>query len=90
MAKAVADPAELRRFARDLNRFNGELQGLLSNLHSRLHALEKTWRDQEQKKFSDEFTQTTKVLNRFVDSSNQHSAFLLRKAQQIEAYLNQR
>ena len=34
MSKAHIDPAELRRFAQDLNRFNNELQTLLSSTDS--------------------------------------------------------
>src|SRR6185369_11172249 len=60
MGKANVDPAELRRFAADLNRFNIELQGLVSGLHGKMRALEQTWRDQEQRKFSEAFEQTAK------------------------------
>ncbi len=90
MAKANVDPAELRRFARDLKRFNSDLQALMSGLHSRMRGLEKTWRDQEQRKFAEEFDQTTKTLGRFVESSDQHVSFLVRKANLIEEYLQQR
>ncbi|MDB5173243.1 MAG: WXG-repeat protein, partial [Phycisphaerales bacterium] len=51
MSKANVDPSELRRFAHDLNRFNSELQTLMSGLHGKLSGLEATWRDQEQRKF---------------------------------------
>jgi uncharacterized protein YukE len=62
MSKAHVDPSELRRFASDLNRFNTELGRLVSTLHSRMRSLEATWRDQEQKKFAEEFDQTAKLL----------------------------
>ncbi len=90
MAKAHVDPAELRRFARDLKRFSGELQALVSGLHGRMRSLEKTWRDQEQRKFAEELEQTTKTLRRFVQSSEQHVSFLVKKAGHIEEYLQQR
>lgn len=90
MAKAVVDPAELRRFAQDLKRFNNELETQLGALHSRLSALSQTWRDQEQTKFSEEFEHTIKVLGRFVEASNQHIPFLMRKAERLEDYLRQR
>ncbi len=90
MAKAVADPAELRRFAHDLKRFNEDLRGQLSTLHTRLVELSQSWRDQEQKKFTDEFEQTVKVLSKFLDSSDKHVPFLMRKAERIEDYLQQR
>ena len=47
MGKANVDPAELRRFASDLAKFNNELHGLLQGLKGRMHNLEGTWRDQE-------------------------------------------
>lgn len=90
MAKAVADPEELRRFAADLKRFNDDLQSQMSALHGRLMHLSQTWRDQEQQKFAEEFEQTMKVLVRFTEATNQHIPFLLRKAQRIEEYLQQR
>lgn len=90
MAKANVDPAELRRFARDLNRFNGELQNLINSLHSRLRGLEQTWQDQEQKKFAEEFDQAMKTLGRFLEASNRHVGFLAKKAGHIEEYLQQK
>ncbi len=90
MAKAVVDPAELRRFAQDLKRFNEGLHQQMSVLHGRMVGLGQTWRDQEQVKFVEEFEQTLKVLTRFVESSNRHIPFLVRKAERIEDYLKQR
>ena len=90
MAKAHVDPAELRRFAQDLARFNNDLQGLIGSLHAKMQGLEASWRDQEQKKFSDAFQQTVKVLGNFVDASQQHVVFLGKKAALIEEYLKQR
>ncbi|NLH43321.1 MAG: WXG100 family type VII secretion target [Planctomycetes bacterium] len=90
MAKANVDPAELRRFARDLTRFNSDLEALIVGLQSRLRELERTWVDQEQKRFTQEFDQTVKTLGRFLDASGQHAAFLTKKARHIEDYLQQR
>jgi uncharacterized protein YukE len=90
MAKAIVDPEELRRFAHDLKRFNAELAGQLSALHGRLLELGQTWRDQEQRKFTEEFEATMKVLGRFVDASDKHIPFLLRKAERVDDYLQQR
>ncbi len=90
MAKAVVDPAELRRFARDLTRFNSDLETLLVGLQGRMKELERTWADQEQRRFAQEFDVTVKTLRRFLDASTQHVTFLAKKAGYIEEYLRQR
>ena len=90
MSKANVDPAEMRRFAAELNRFNQELTGLLQGLHGRLRGLEQTWRDQEQKKFSESFEETARTLTRFLETSHTHVQFLGKKASAIEEYLRQR
>lgn len=90
MSKAIVDPNELRRFAEELKRFNGDLQNSLSSLQARFAALSDTWQDQEHVKFAADFQETVKVLRRFMESSVHQGPFLLRKAQRIEEYLNQR
>ncbi len=90
MSKAHVDPVELRRFASDLNRFNNDLAGLMQSLHGRLRGLEATWRDGEQKKFSESFEQALKVIGSFVNESQIHAQSLNKKAAVIEEYLKQR
>ncbi len=58
MSQVIVDPNEVRRFAQNLKRFNGELQAQMSMLHGQLTALSQSWRDKEQQKFADEFAQT--------------------------------
>ena len=83
------DPAEVRRFAEELKRFNQDLQNRITLLQARFAALGETWQDQEHAKFAEEFRQTMRVLAKFMEISNQHTPFLLRKAQRIEEYLSQ-
>ena len=90
MSQAIMDPAEVRRFAEELKRFNTDLQNRMASLHARFAALGDTWQDQEHDKFAEEFQQTMKAMRKFVEASNQHTPYLLRKAQQIEDYLSQR
>lgn len=89
MPQAIMDPDEVRRFAEELKRFNTDLQNRMSSLQARFASLSETWQDQEHAKFSEEFKQTMKALKKFVEVSNQHTPYLLRKAQRIEDYLNQ-
>ena len=90
MAQAIMEPAKVRQFAEELQRFNSELENRMTLLHARFAALGDTWQDQEHEKFSEEFKQTMKALKKFVEASREHAPFLLRKAQRIEEYLNQR
>ena len=89
MPQAIMDSGEVRRFAEELKRFNTETQNRMSLLQARFATLSDTWQDQEHAKFSEEFRDTMKVLKKFIESSNTHTPFLLRKAQRIEEYLNQ-
>src|SRR6266581_4665067 len=55
MPQAVVDPAEVRRFAGNLKRFNADLQTGLASIHGQMVGLSDTWRDQEHEKFREAF-----------------------------------
>ncbi len=86
----MMDPEQVRLFAEELKRFNVDLQNRMAALQARFASLGDTWQDQEHIKFSEEFKQTLAAMKKFVEVSNQHGPYLLRKAQRIEEYLNQR
>ena len=90
MAQAIVNPEEIRRFAARLKQFNNDLMNQLTVLHGQASALGQTWRDREHDKFIEEFEQTLQTIKRFVDSTNQHIPFLLRKAERADEYLQQR
>ena len=90
MAQAIIDPEEVRRFAEELKRFNNDLQNGMSSLQARFAALGDSWQDQEHNKFEEEFKTTFKALRKFLEVSSKHTPYLLRKAQRIEEYLQQR
>lgn len=90
MSQAIMDPEEVRRFAKELKTFNVGLQQGMSLLEARFKALGDSWQDQEHRKFADEFGQTMRALRKFIEVSDRHAPFLLRKARRIEAYLEQR
>ncbi len=87
MSQAIVDPNELRRFAGTLRRFSAEAQNQMSILHGQLQSLGASWRDQEHQKFVE---QTMIAIRRFVEATNEHVPFLLRKAERAEDYLRQR
>lgn len=90
MPQAIASPEELERFARELKEFNGQLAQSMSRLQGQFNRLGDTWRDQEQQRFAQEFEQTVRMLQQFSRSSEQQIPILLKKAQHLRAYLNQR
>jgi uncharacterized protein YukE len=90
MAQAIMDPEEVRRFASELKRFNDDVQVRASALQARFAAVGDSWQDQEHDHFAEEFVSTMKVLRKFVEVSEKHTPYLLRKAQRIEQYLDQR
>jgi uncharacterized protein YukE len=90
MAQAIMDPEEVRRFAAELKRFNQDVQIRMASLQARFAALGGSWQDQEHDKFSEEFVATMKSLKKFIETSEKHTPYLLRKAQRIEQYLEQR
>ncbi len=88
--QAIVDPVELRRFAQNLKKFNGQLEESLHGLLGQLHSLGATWRDQEHKKFVEEFEQHVKGISRYIETTNEYAPQLIRKAERIEEYLQQR
>ena len=84
------DPEEVRRFATELKRFNEDVQAKAASLQARFAALGATWQDQDHEKFGEEFLTTMKTLKKFVEVAEKHTPYLLRKAQRIEQYLDQR
>ena len=84
------DPEEVRRFAQELKRFNDDVQMKAGSLQARFSALGATWQDQDHAKFAEDFVMTMKVLKKFVEVSEKQTPYLLRKAQRIEEYLDQR
>jgi len=90
MAQAIVNPDELRQFAQMLKQFDTALADQLATLSSRLETLSATWRDQENQRFRDEFEQNVKLISRFIEVNEEHIPFLLRKAERIEEYLQQR
>lgn len=90
MSQAIVDPKELRRFAQHLKQYNVELRERTAALHGHMLGLGDTWRDQENHKFVEQFEDTIKAIDRFLEVSELQIPFLLRKAERVEDYLQQR
>ncbi len=90
MPQAIASPDDLERFARELKQFNTQLRDSMARLNGQFANLGDTWRDQEHQKFAQEYEQTMRVLVRFNQIADQQIPFLMKKAQRIRDYLQQR
>ncbi len=90
MPQAIVDPSELRRFAQNLKRFSHDVNQQIGALHAQFSSLSQTWRDHERDKFAEQFDQTVLTLRKFLQSSEEQIPYLVRKAEHIEEYLNQR
>ena len=86
----IVDPDDLHRFAVELRRFSSEVQERISKINRHFAKLAETWQDQEHEKFAGEFTHMLHVLTKFVSSSEEQVPVLLRKAESIRRYLEQR
>lgn len=90
MSQAIVNPDELRRFAQMVKKFNTGLAEQMTVLAGQLDSLSTTWRDQENRRFSEEFQRNLQGMARFIEANNEYIPFLLRKADRIDEYLQQR
>lgn len=90
MSQAIVDPGDLRHFVQHLKRFSGEMVTQMQGIQRQLNNLSNTWRDQEHRKFTEEFEQQMRTMARFVESTNEYIPYLMRKVEKIEEYLQQR
>ena len=77
----VIHPEDLEQFARDLDRFNSDLNSAMSMLRGRLSTLGQTWRDPAFDKFSNDMNQGIRTLNQYSQASSEFTSYLRRKAE---------
>ncbi len=87
MSQATGDPDQIRQFAAQLSQFTEELRQRGGSLAAQMNQLEQSWRDEQQRKFSQEFQEQLRQLQRLVKATDQHVPYLLRKAEQLDQYL---
>ena len=87
MAQAVVDPEQLRQFAGMLKRYTQQVRESTATLTQAQARLADSWRDQEHRKFAEEFEEQVKLVNKLLEASEQHIPYLLKKAEIIDEYL---
>lgn len=89
MAQAIVDPEQLRQFAAMLKKYSQQVRESTASLSQAQARLADSWRDQEHRKFTEEFEDQVKLVNKLLEASEQHIPYLLKKAEIIEQYLQQ-
>lgn len=84
MPKADVSSDDLIRFAKELEKFSGNLEREKSRIERLINSLD--WHDQEHKKFTDDFTHTMSELKKFLGIVPGHIDHLKKKAKIIEEY----
>ena len=87
MNQAIVDPEQLRQFAAHMHRFAEEMKQRSTGLSTQMNQLEQTWRDEQQRKFAEEFTAQMRQLTRLIQTTEQHVPYLMRKAEQTTSNL---
>ncbi len=87
MAQAIVDPEQLRQFAAMLKRYGQQVRESTTALSQAQARLADSWRDQEHRKFVDEFEEQVKLVSKLLEATDQHVPYLLKKAEIIEQYL---
>lgn len=87
MPQAVVDPEQLRHFAAMLQRYSQTLRESTAALAQAQARLNESWRDQEQRRFTEEFDEQVKLVQRLLDISEKHVPYLVKKAEIIDQYL---
>lgn len=87
MTQAIVDPEQLRQFAAMLKRYSQQVRDSSTNLSQALSRLSDTWRDQEQRKFTEEFEEQLKLVHRLLEMTDKHIPYLIKKAEIIDQYL---
>jgi hypothetical protein len=86
--KAIADPKEVRRFAKFLDERALELRRLDAAISTELVELNaSSWKDIRYRQFEKRHEENSQQLRRFLDHAEKYAAYLRAKVVPIERYL---
>jgi len=91
VARVVADPEQLERFAQTLQAFSHNLEQQMQRLNGNLQDVSQHWQDRQQQDFMKDFDDTMRSLRAFLQrTKDQHAPYLRRKADTLKRYQNER
>lgn len=88
MADVHGNPDEMRQFAHHLNRLAIDFLSLRDSTRAKMNQLSQSWRDNENSQFVQQFEQDIKPLEKLIQTSQEYSNFLNKKAATLDVYLN--
>ena len=84
------NPTEIRIFISELKKLKGDLENNQKQTSGKLRKLGESWKDSEHKKFEEKFTEYLNNMRPIISNIDEYCAFLERKANAADNYLNQR
>lgn len=85
---AILDIEELHRFIASLGFICGQLREKKARLNSEFKSLRDVWQDKQYVTFEQNFSVTMKQIDDFLKHAEMYSAYLRKKAEIAERYLN--
>jgi len=88
MSDVHGNPDEMRQFAYHLNKLAMDLRGLGLTTRVKMNHLSQSWRDNENTQFAQQFEHDIKPLEKIIQTAEEYSNFLKKKAATLDVYLN--
>lgn len=88
MSDVHGNPDEMRQFAYHLNKLAMDLRGLGLTTQVKMNHLSQSWRDNENTQFAQQFEHDIKPLEKIIQTAEEYSNFLKKKAATLDVYLN--
>jgi uncharacterized protein YukE len=88
MSDVHGNPDEMRQFAYHLNKLAMDFRGLRDSTRAKMNQLSQSWRDNENAQSVQQFEQDLKPMEKLVQTAEEYSTFLKKKAATLDVYLN--
>jgi len=88
MSQVHGNPDEMRQFAYHLNKLSRDIRGLRDSTRVKMSHLNESWRDNENSQFVQQFEQDVKPMEKLIQTAEEYSNFLKKKAATLDAYLS--
>lgn len=88
MSDVRANPDQIEQFATSLAVFGQNVREELARIHVAFDQLSETWIDEAHERYSQQFEEMVPPISRLMEETPDHVMHLLRKAEELRAYLS--